>query len=117
MRRDDDLIRKLMLDFEASDDALLVHAPGFNGDESERVYFHLKLLADNGLLEESGQGGGIFRMTSAGHDFCGAIRDDTVWSKTKKAASSVPGVGLGLLRDISLAYLRQKLAGMGIPLG
>ena len=117
MRRDDDLIRKLMLDFEAQEDPLLVHIPELDPeDDAEKVYHHLKLLSDAGLLEESGAGGGIFRMTNAGHDFCGAVRDDTIWNKTVTAASAVPGVGLGLLRDISLAYLRGKLSSLGVPL-
>lgn len=117
MRRDDDLIRKLMLDFEADDDPLLVHVPALGGDdEDERVYFHLKLLADTGFLEESGKGGGIFRMTSAGHDFCAAIRDDTIWRKTKDASASVAGVSLGVMKDIGIGYLRAKLKELGVPL-
>lgn len=117
MRRDNDLIRKLMLDFEASDDPLLVHVPTLNADdEDEREYFHLKALVDAGFLEESGETGGIFRMTNAGHDFCEAIRDDTVWRKTKAASAAVSGVSLGIMKDIGLAYIRAKLIDLGVPL-
>lgn len=31
-------------------------------------------------------------MTNAGHDFGAAIRDDTIWKRTKAAAASVSGV-------------------------
>ncbi|WP_374300481.1 DUF2513 domain-containing protein [Paracoccus sp. (in: a-proteobacteria)] len=118
MRRDDDLIRKLMLDFEAQDDPLLVHVLTLSPDgDDERIYFHLKMLSDAGLLEESGKGGGVFRMTNAGHDFCSAIRDDTIWNKTKEASASVAGVSLGVMKDIGVGYLRAKLVEMGVPLG
>lgn len=118
MRRDDDMIRKLMLDFEAQDDPLLVHVLTLNPDEEdERTYFHLKLLADAGFLEERGKSGGVFRMTNAGHDFCAAIRDDTIWAKTKTASASVAGVSLGVMKDIGVGYLRARLIEMGIPLG
>ncbi|WP_090848762.1 DUF2513 domain-containing protein [Paracoccus alkenifer] len=117
MRRDDDLIRRLMLDFEASQEFLLVCTPHNQSPHEERLkYYHLKLLADAGLLEESGSRGGIFRMTNAGHDFCAAIRDDAAWARTKAAAASVSGVGLSLLRDISMAFLRKKLSDLGVPL-
>lgn len=117
MRRDNDLIRKLMLDFEASDDAILVQLPELSPDEDdEKVYHHLKLLVDAGFLEEQGRSGGVFRMTNAGHDFCMAIRDDTVWGKTKDASAEVAGVSLGIMKDIGIGYLRAKLVELGVPL-
>src|SRR5690606_19796994 len=70
MRRDDELLRKLMLDFEAQDDPLLVHAQTLGADEEDqKIYYHLRLLADAGFLQETGRTGGVFRMTNAGHDF------------------------------------------------
>lgn len=118
VRRDDELIRKLMLDFEAQDDPLLVHGLTHGTDEEEqRVYYHLRLLADAGFLQETGRAGGVFRMTNSGHDFCAAVRDDTIWSKTKEASATVAGVSLGVLKDIGVGYLRAKLTEMGVPLG
>lgn len=117
MRRDDDLIRKLMLDFEESDDPLLTHLTTWDADgDDERKYFHLRLLVDAGFLAESGKSDGVFRMTNAGHDFCAAIRDDTIWNKTKTASGQVAGVSLGLMKDIGVSYLRQKLIDLGVPL-
>lgn len=116
MRRDDDLIRKLMLDFEAMDEPLLTAAFHLNMSADERrTYYHLKCLADAGLLEEESRG--VFRMTSAGHDFCAGVRDDKIWQKTKDAAASVSGVGLAVMKDIAVGYLRAKLKDLGVPLG
>lgn len=117
MRRDDELIRRLMLDFEASDDALLTHIYDDveDADEHEREYWHLRLLADSGLLEQTSPS--VFRMTSAGHDFCAAIKDDTIWRKTREASTAVAGVSLSMMKDIGLAYLRARLIEVGVPLG
>ena len=117
MRRDDDLIRKLMLDFEEREDPLLVAPQHLNMSRDDREkYYHLKLLADSGFLEETGRTGGVFRMTNAGHDFCAAIRDDTIWNKTKEASASVAGVTLDVMKDIGIGYLRAKLSELGVPL-
>lgn len=118
MRRDDDLIRQLMLDFEASEKVLLVAARHLNmSPEESRKYYHLKCLADAGFLEETGKSGGVFRMTNNGHDFCAAIRDETIWNKTKAASASVAGVGLGVMKDIGIGYVRARLIELGVPLG
>jgi hypothetical protein len=79
-------------------------------------YFHLRLLADAGFLEESGRSGGVFRMTNAGHDFLSVIRSDTAWARTKEAARPLMGASLGMLRDIALGYARQSLRDMGVPI-
>lgn len=46
-----------------------------------------------------------------------SIRDDGVWKKTKEAASTAGGVGLGIMKDIAVAYVKQELSTrMGLPL-
>lgn len=117
MRRDDVLIRKLMLGFEATDDFLLycVRSPGLDGGSSnDRVYYHLKCLADSGFLEEVSPSNGIFRMTNSGHDFCAAVRDDTTWRKIQDASGKVAGVPLSIMKEVGLGYLRAKLGQMGV---
>lgn len=116
MRRDNDLIRKLMMDMEADPDPLFVFVLEDDA-EDERIYFHLRLLADEAMLEETGRGGGTFRMTNKGHDFVQAIRDDTIWSRTKSAIEPVAGASLSMLKDVALGYLRQELEKRGIPFG
>lgn len=54
VRRGDDYLRQLMLDLEASDDWLHDIGLFVGGDEDEtRRYFHARLLADEGFLEET----------------------------------------------------------------
>lgn len=104
MKRNDDLIRDLLFEAEASHDALF----GPFDDEDEKGYAHAILLCDAGFFHEVDSG--IFRLTNQGHDYLAAIRDDGIWQKTKEAASSAGGVGLGVMKDIALAYVKQELS-------
>jgi hypothetical protein len=49
------------------------------------------------------------RLTNAGHDFLSAIRDATIWEKTKTAAKAVGGGTLSVLLDCAVAYAKSKL--------
>lgn len=118
MKRDDDLIRQLLLDFEAADDWLIL-VPGTtmssSPDERKRRY-HMMLLGDEGMLAPVGNS--TMRMTAKGHDMVEAIRSDTIWKKAKEGAASVGGVTLGMLKDIAVAYLKKEAADrLGISFG
>lgn len=122
MRRDMDLIRKLMLFFEeyhfepgdfvileAADPELAV----FEKTEAEMEY-HLDLLRQTGMLNcpREGQpmlGIGFKGLTWAGHDFVDALRGEEIWSKTKSTAEKAGGWTVGLLVDIAKAYLKAEI--------
>lgn len=38
------------------------------------------------------------------------MSDDGVWQKTEAAASTAGGVGLGVMKDIAIAYVKQELS-------
>ncbi|KUJ78231.1 DUF2513 domain-containing protein [Ruegeria profundi] len=105
MKRDPDIVRKLLFEAEASDDWQFVYdfEEGAEGD-----YYHLQLMKDDGLIVDVSDYG--FRLTSLGHDYIEAIRSDTVWKKTKSGASKVGGMTLGMMKDLALAYVKQEAA-------
>lgn len=117
MQRDDELIRSLMLDAEASADWRVTEMGAIEIDpdpESDKRAYHLILLCDAGLFAREGRA--IFRLTSAGHDWLDAVRDDTIWTKTKDAAGKVGGASLGIMGAIATGYVKQKLVAFGVPL-
>lgn len=117
MKRDDDLIRQLMFRIEDHPDPLfLLDNTGSTTPENRIAYYHLRMLADEGMLEESGKTGGVWRMTMKGHDFVSAVRDDTIWHRSKDALSGVAGFTVTMLKDVAVGYLRQKLLENGVPL-
>ncbi|WP_435170764.1 DUF2513 domain-containing protein [Falsirhodobacter sp. 1013] len=117
MKRDDDLIRRLMFEIEANPDPISLLGLTHDMEPDERIeYYHLKLLADEGMLEESGKTGGVWRMTMKGHDFVAVVRDDTIWNRSKGALASVGGFTVSMLKDVATGYVRQKLIENGVPL-
>lgn len=117
MKRDDDLVRKLLLDMEASPNPDFLFAVTISmSPEDRKTLYHLRLLVDAGFLVESGRNGGVFRITNSGHDFLAAIRDEASWGKVKRASGALGQVGLGVMREIGVGYLRAKAKEMGIPI-
>lgn len=116
MKRDDDLIRKLMLDLEADPEPIRIVPVGAGlSEEREREYYHLLLLADAGYLEVSGEFQDVFRITNAGHDFLAVLANETIWTKARaKAAEAVPRYGLKLLAEIGTEMIRQALRDKGL---
>src|SRR5690348_16306862 len=103
MRRDDDLIRRLMLDLEQVTRPIgqAHQVPGYTQDQ---VAYHLALILRAGMAEGlepryASTGGDptipavvlVKRLTPAGHDFIANLRDDTVWARVKERAVKAGG--------------------------
>lgn len=109
MKRDDDLIRDLLFEAEASDQPYLLAIMTLNPSEDGlKRHMHAVWLSDAGFFHVVNDG--VFRITNQGHDYLAAIRDDGVWRKTKEAASTLGGVGLSVMKDIAVAYVKQELS-------
>lgn len=117
MKRDDDLIRKLLLDMEASPQPYYVFPErlSMTVDEQKTLY-HLRLLCDAKFLQETGRNGGVFRITNAGHDFLAAIQDENIWGQVKGASGALGQVSLGIMKEMGIGYLRAKAKELGFPL-
>lgn len=125
MRRDDDLIRQLMLDLESATTAVN-DAHQVNGYTRDEVAYHLGLILRAGLAEGpkprySDDGSDptiprliiVLRLTPAGHDFIDTLRDDTVWNKVKESSKKVGGsLSLDVLKQLGISVLKAQL---GLP--
>lgn len=121
MKRDMDLVRKILLAVEASDrplDSSLIRIAGYTG---EGITEHMRLLNEAGLVE------GIsaysvehrlkwieLRLTWSGHDFLDAARNESVWVETvaevRKKTGAVPFEVLkGLLMDVARDTVRPAV--------
>jgi Hypothetical protein (DUF2513). len=116
MKRDDDYMRQLLLDIEASDDWYFHNTLGSADDaEADKSHFHVMLLVDAGFLARFGND--TYRITNAGHDLLALTRRNEAWEATKKAAGHVGGASLQMLLRVAEGLARQKLAELGIPIG
>jgi len=110
VKRDNDYIRNLLFKYEGEEKWLFI-VPGGTMDstpEECREKYHIKLMMDQGLIAAVGKD--TMRMTSQGHDYLDAIRDNGIWQKTKESAASVGGVTIGIMKDIAVGFVKQKLA-------
>ncbi len=90
MKRDLDLVRKILINIE-SNPVFEVSQVEIEGHEFEEVAFHLLLLREAGFVDaivEQDETGAICnalasRLTWHGFEFLDLARNDTVWNKSK----------------------------------
>lgn len=125
MKRDQDLVRALVLKLEAlpvqsgslvsfhpEDDEIAVE-----GYTSEQIAYHLELIYEAGWVDYADSRNGrmmdgsfLFRrLTGPGHDFVDAVRDPAIWKKTKAGASAAGGWTVGILKDLAIGYAKQEI--------
>jgi hypothetical protein len=122
MKCDMDLIRDLLLHVESdplfdgrrwvSPDTPADFDPSGN-HSMEEINYHLDLLIEAGFLK--GKPGASFhaplinRLTWDGHEFLNDIRDQDIWSKTKKRLEGLQSVALGIVAEVAKAEIKKRL--------
>lgn len=126
MRRDNELVRAILLAVEADegepDGGVQLDLPSWT---SRQINWHVMLLVEAGYLvgEDMSCVGAEFeweaqRLTYVGHEFLDTVRDPEVWRRTRDAASKVGGLGLQALFEIGKGFAKQVLVERtGIALG
>ena len=121
MRRDMELIRQIAFAVEAADDGLDSETLVINGYTASQIGYHCELMNESGLIDtiDTQTLGSEFatfhirRLTSKGHDFADAARNDTIWNKAKATIASTVG---GVTIDVMIRYLKsQAMAALGLP--
>jgi hypothetical protein len=118
MKRDDEYLRGLLIDFEESDDDIHLVAEYMRMPLEERKkLYHVRLACDAGLMVESGDS--VYRLTNSGHDYIAAVRNEGVWQQTKAVVAETGGSAtLDLLKQLAIGFLKTKIEKhTGVPLG
>ena len=109
MKRDPEFLRNLLLDIEAGERPFISISHAINAPPNDvKKRYHVELLCDAGLMTLVPKSG--YRLTNQGHDFIDAIRNDTIWQKTKTGAAAVGGVTLTIMKDLAVCYLKEELS-------
>ena len=121
MKRDMDILRQILLNVEEDKYPRggRVHLDGVPDDICG---LHCALIFEAGLAEgrliKSDAGGivaaSVDRLTSSGHDFCGGIRQDTIWNKAKEHVIK-PGASYGLSVLVEWVKIEVRRAVFGDP--
>lgn len=121
MKRDMNIIRQILLNTE--DDKYPYGARvSLDGVSDEACAYHVALILDAGLaegrvLKTTGSpyaAALIDRLTSAGHDFCDGIRQDTIWNKAREHILK-PGASYGLSVLVEYVKLQVHQRVFGVP--
>jgi len=118
MRRDWELIRKIVLAVEDHPGGFAPDDLQFDGVTEEQIGYHCYLIVDAGYAvgEDVFTSPGtsprwsILHLTSAGHDFAEACRNDTIWANTMKLVREKAGtVTAEVLKSLLAAGLKSVL--------
>jgi hypothetical protein len=117
-----ELVRKLLLYVEEnhSYDSLASSDIQMDGYSQEQIGYHVKMMADGGLIETIDTTGfdsrthGCFinRITWYGHEFLDSVRDEGVWRHVKSALRPVGTVSFEVIKNLAVAYASKTL---GLP--
>ena len=120
MRRDMDLIRQIAFAVEAAGDGIDSEDIRIAGYSDAQIGYHCELMDESGLIDTISTQTlssdfatfQIKRLTSKGHDFVDAARNDTLWNKAKTTIAATVG---GVTIDVMIRYLKsQALAALGM---
>lgn len=121
MKRDLDLIRKLLLLMESYEHGYAPTEISIDGYTDEQIGFHVHLLGEAGLavvadttnLSSLSPSAMPRHLTWAGYEFLEAAKDETVWGKAKeKVIKPAGGVAFTVLLEWLKAEAKTRL---GLP--
>ncbi len=119
VQRDMDLVRELLLYFEARQEPTVMERGKVEIEGRERlaIEHHLNLLFDAGLLiaepvkTDTGRVIYIYpqMLSWAGHEFLDNIRDPEIWKQTKSGAAKAGGWSLKVIASIAEGILKARV--------
>lgn len=119
MKRDMDLVRKILFKLEEKDDPAEWIPPEAIGEYlPEQVSYHIMLLEEAGLIEArdisstNQYNWAAMNLTWDGHEFLEASRNESIWNKAK-ALFGEKGAGLTfeVLKELLIKLTREHVLG------
>ncbi len=115
MKRDIDVIRKILIAIEAHQSANPLEVD-IEDSSKEEIQYHLYLMIDGGLLEGTKSHNlklGMYTanptgMTWQGHEFLDACRDDGHWGKAKEIALKAKGFSIDIIKNILVNLITEE---------
>jgi hypothetical protein len=115
MKRDMDLVRRILLTMEAEAPASGTGGITIDGYDAESIAYHVIIMGEAGLLvviDES-----TFanidaipvRLTWAGHEFIESVRDEAQWKTVKTQAEKAGGLVFEVVKSVASALMLRQL--------
>ncbi len=118
MKRDMDLIRKVLISLEEREDAGAGPLQ-IDGYDEPLISYHVMLLAEAGLIEATDMSGSNSiewmpeRLTWSGHEFLDLARSDKTWAVAKSRMASIGGFALDVMKALLIEIAKQQAKGLG----
>ena len=118
MKRDLELVRKIILAVEDSEGGSKLQIDGYT---EEQVGYHSYLIADAGLAKAIDASAGmdllpkweILHLTSAGHDFADSARNEATWKKaTGLVKEKAGGATIEVIKEVLVSVIKGTI---GLP--
>ena len=122
MKRDMDLVRKILLEVEKAEHDLDISRFSYLNENKDVINYHLEMLIERGFIKgklhkEWGGNvvcGTIEGLTWEGQDFLEVVRDEGVWMRAKQTISKTVGTtSLDVLKNtctaIATAIIKEHL--------
>ena len=118
MKRDMDLVRKILLAMEAQPGARFKGRLFLEGYTYDQTGFHVLLMIQAGLIEgidatthdSFGPEGIPTQITWAGYDFLDASRDDSRWDKAKEIVKEMgSSVSFDVLKSLLVQIMMSQI--------
>ncbi|MBQ9005984.1 MAG: DUF2513 domain-containing protein [Atopobiaceae bacterium] len=98
MKRDMDLVRRILTVTEKAESAIDVNDLATDAHSMESVIYHVRMMEHHGLIDATVKFaddgcyvGWVTALTWDGCDYLDAIRDESVWRKTKQVVKETVG--------------------------
>jgi len=120
MKRDIDLIRKILIYLEEKPDDRVVQEIHLEGYSTKEIQYHFILMDEAGFIrcereKSSSTDDRVIRvypfsLTWQGHEFLEASRNDTFWKKAKDTVKSKAGaLPIEVLKALLISMAKEKV--------
>ncbi len=125
MKRDPDLIRKILLTLESNqnpEEVMTAKRLKLDDWGEDEINYNLLLLLEAGYIKGKDSSSDnrtivfVTRLTWEGHEFLDAARDDGRWEKAKSAMSKVGGWSFEVVKPILVELAKDAIkSSLGLP--
>lgn len=119
MKRDMDLIRKMILQIEDSPTGRWPGNKGFEEYDPDQIGYHAYLIIDAGLatgidMKRMNNTGPLYQLahlTSSGHDFAEAARNEFIWNEVigEMREKGIVSASVAVVKKILDKQIRKRL--------
>jgi hypothetical protein len=116
VKRDMELLRSILLKFEAESPAntFKINEPNAPEGVAPDIFVaHCALLRDAGFIKHKedliGRKDKTCEITWEGFEFLDTVRDPEIWRKTREAAEKARGFTVEILQDLAKGFIKTQL--------